>query len=394
MTGRLAAAAAAAERKLRRDRRCVDMGNPFLRARLEGRSLSQTWYGNPEHAANSMTPVTLKDIARSLDVSVMTVSKVLRDRTDVGAETRARVLSRAKELNYRPNLTARGLVTGQSRQVGVIVPTLLHPFFAEVLEALSSTMMQGGYALMISSSMEDPVREEATIEQHLGHRLDGLIIASCSSSPAKFQQLKDQRIPFVLIDRFFPGFEANFVGVDDVAVGRMATEHLISMGCKRIAHIRGLEFTTGLGRFKGYKNALKRHGLRFDPDLVSPYVTADGRDWQQSFDAMRNMLAGKRPDGVFCYNDPIAIAAIDVALEAGLRIPKDIAFVGCDNLHYDASLKAPLTSIDHHSSLIGDRAAKMLLSLLTDSKLRKPRRVLLQPSLVVRQSSLRRSKAR
>jgi LacI family transcriptional regulator len=340
-----------------------------------------------------MATVTLKDIAQAVGVSVMTVSKVMRDRTDVGAETRARVLAKAREMSYRPNLTARGLVTGRSRQVGVIVPTLLHPFFAEVLEALSLTMMQGGYALMISSSMEDPAREEATIEQHLGHRLDGLMIASCSSSPTKFQQLKDQKIPFVLIDRYFPGFPANFVGVDDVEVGRIATEHLIAMGCKRIAHIRGLEFTTGLGRFEGYKLALKQHGRKFDPDLVSPYVTADGRDWQQSFTAMRNLLAGKRPDGVFCYNDPIAIAAIDVALEAGLRIPQDIAFVGCDNLHYDSSLKAPLTSIDHHSSEVGVRAATMLLRLLKDKKSSKPRHVVLQPSLVVRQSSLRRSRA-
>jgi LacI family transcriptional regulator len=341
----------------------------------------------------STMPVTMKDVAQALGVSVMTVSKAMRDHADIGAETRKRVLSKAKELHYRPNLSARSLVTGQSYQVGIIVPTLLHPFFAEVLQALASTMKQSGYAVLISSSMEDSVVEEAAIEQLLAHRLDGLIVASCSSSPAKFQQLKEHGTPFVLIDRFFPGFRANFVGVDDVAVGRMATEHLIEMGCKRIAHIRGLEFTTGVLRFEGYKLALERHGLKFDPDLVSPYMTADGRDWQQSFDAMRRLLAGKRPDGVFCYNDPIAIAAIDVALEAGLRIPKDIAFVGCDNLHYDASLKAPLTSIDHHSALIGVRAAKMLLRQLKDKTSKTTRHVVLQPSLVVRESSRRRDKA-
>lgn len=335
----------------------------------------------------------MKHIAQALGVSVVTVSKVMRDHSDIGAETRKRVLSKAKELNYRPNLTARSLVTGQSCQVGVIVPTLLHPFFAEVLEALSSTMKQDGYAVIISSSMEDPAIEEAAIEQLLAHRLDGLIIASCSSSPAKFQQLQEHGIPFVLIDRFFPGFRANFVGVDDLAVGRMATEHLIAMGCRRIAHIRGLKFTTGVRRFEGYKSALKQHGLKFDPELVSPYMTADGRDWQQSFTAMRNLLAGKRPDGVFCYNDPIAIAAIDVVLEAGLRIPRDIAFAGCDNLHYDSSLKAPLTSIDHHSGLIGVRAAKMLLRLLSDKSSKTIRQVVLQPSLVIRESSLHRGKS-
>ena len=136
--------------------------------------------------------VRMKDIAQALGVSVVTVSKVMRDHQDIGPETRQRVLDKAKELSYRPNLTARSLVTGQSYQVGVIVPTLLHPFFAEVLEALSSTMKRDGYAVMISSSMEDPVIEEAAIEQLLGHRMDGLIVASCSTSPAKCQQLKEQ----------------------------------------------------------------------------------------------------------------------------------------------------------------------------------------------------------
>ncbi len=340
-----------------------------------------------------MATVTMKDIAQALGVSVMTVSKVMRDRLDVGAETRQRVLSKAKELHYRPNLTARSLVTGESRQVGVIVPTLLHPFFAEVLQALSSTMRQSGYAVMISSSMEDPAIEEAAIEQLLGHRLDGLIIASCSTSSAKFRQLEKQGTPFVLIDRFFPEFRTNFVGVDDHAVGRIATEHLIAMGCKRIAHIRGLEFTTGVGRFEGYKLALSRHRLKFDPDLVTPYLSTDGLDWQQSFDAMRQLLAGKPFDGVFCYNDPIAMSAIDVALEAGLRIPQDIAFVGCDNLHYGASRRVQLSSIDHHSSQIGVRAAKLLLKLLNDKATASSRRVVLLPSLVVRHSSLRREKA-
>jgi len=333
----------------------------------------------------------MKDIAQALGVSVVTVSKVMRDHSDIGAETRQRVLSKAKELNYRPNLTARSLVTGESHQVGIIVPTLVHPFFAEVLEALSTTMKQSGYAIFISSSMEDPAIEDAAIEQFLAHRMDGLIIASCSTSPAKFQQLKQNEIPFVLIDRFFPAFKTNFVGVDDLAVGRMATEHLIAMGCKRIAHIRGLEFTTGVRRFEGYKLALKQHGLKFDPDLVSPYMTADGRDWERSFDAMRNLLA-RRPNGVFCYNDPMAVAAIDVALQAGMRIPQDIAFVGCDNLHYDGSLKAPLSSIDHHSSLIGVRAAKMLLQLMQGTASKAVRHIALQPSLVVRESSLRRNR--
>ena len=117
------------------------------------------------------------------------------------------------------------------------------------------------------------------------------------------------------------------------------------MGCKRIAHISGLPFTTGVRRLAGYKAALEEGGLKFDPSLVSPFMTVDGRDWEQSHGAMQLLLKNKRPDGVFCYNDPIAIAAIDAALEAGLRIPEEMAFIGCDNLHYDSSLKIPLSGI-------------------------------------------------
>jgi LacI family transcriptional regulator len=337
--------------------------------------------------------VTMKDIARELGVSVVTVSKVMRNHSDISAETRKRVHDKAKELNYRLNFSARSLITGRSYQVGIIVPTLLHPFFGEVLEALSSTLVQSGYAAIIASSKEDPDVEAAAIEQFQAHRLDGLIVASCSSSPARFKQLRDQELPFVLIDRCFPDFRTNFVGVDDFAVGKMATEHLIEMGCRRIAHISGLPFTTGVRRFEGYKSALEEHGLKFDPSLVSPYMTADGRDWEQSRGAMQPLLGKKRPDGIFCYNDPIAIAAMDAALEAGLRVPEDMAFIGCDNLHYDSSLKVPLSSVDHHSSQIGVRAAKILVQILRDKSAKRLQTVMLEPSLVVRASSRFRGKA-
>jgi LacI family transcriptional regulator len=337
-------------------------------------------------------PVTMKDIAKELGVSVVTVSKVMRGHSDIGTETRERVLAKAKELNYRINFSARSLITGKSYQVGIIVPTLLHPFFGQVLEALSSTLVQNGYAAIITSSKEDAGVEEAAIEQFLAHRLDGLIIASCSTSSAKFKQLQELDMPFVLIDRYFPDLRTNFVGVDDFAMGKMATTHLITMGCKRIAHIRGLPFTTGVGRFEGYKSALKEHGLKFDPSLVSPYMTVDGRDWEQSHGAMQPLLGSKRPDGVFCYNDPIAIAAIDAALEAGVRIPEDMAFIGCDNLHYDSSLKVPLSSMDHQSGQIGVRAAKILLHLLKDKTANRLRNVMMEPSLLVRASSLYRGK--
>jgi LacI family transcriptional regulator len=140
------------------------------------------------------------------------------------------VLARVKELDYRPNLRARSLATGRSNLIGLIVPDLLHPFFAEAAKALSSVLKESGYYVIISSSEEQPTLEEREIEQYLAQRLDGLIIASCSASPAKFQYLQEQGVPFVLMDRRFSGFRANYVGINDVAAGRMATAHLLSIG--------------------------------------------------------------------------------------------------------------------------------------------------------------------
>ena len=181
----------------------------------------------------------MKDIARDLGVSVVTISKVLRNHPDVGDETRERVLARVKELDYRPNLAARSLVTGRTYLVGLVVPDLLHPFFAEIAKSISEVLRQSGYYLIVSSSEEDPDLEEQEIDQLLARRLDILIIASCRLTVDLFFRVEKQKTPYVLIDRSLPGLSANFVGVDDEAVGLLATRHLIDVGCKLIAHIRG-----------------------------------------------------------------------------------------------------------------------------------------------------------
>src|ERR1041384_8509511 len=164
----------------------------------------------------------LKDIARDLGVSAVTVSKVLRNHPDIGGETRERVLARVKELDYRPNQAARSLVTGRTYLVGLVVPDLLHPFFAEIAKSLSDGLRESGYYLIISSSEEDPNLEEQEINHLLARRLDTLIIASCRSTVDLFFRIEKQQTPYVLIDRSLPGLAANFVGVDDDAVGMLA----------------------------------------------------------------------------------------------------------------------------------------------------------------------------
>jgi LacI family transcriptional regulator len=333
----------------------------------------------------------MKDIARDLGVSVITISKVLRNHPDVGDETRERVLARVKELDYRPNLAARSLVTGRTYLVGLVVPDLLHPFFAEIAKSLSDVLRGSGYYLIVSSSEEDPEIEEQEINQLLARRLDTLIIASCRSTVDLFFRIEKQQTPYVLIDRILPGLSANFIGVDDEAVGRLATRHLIEIGCKRIAHIRGPETSTGIRRVEGYKQALTQAGLRVLDDYIITEHKGDVETKQRGAEAMRQLLSLKpRPDAVFCFNDPLAMGAMNYALDRGIRIPEDVAVIGCGNLHYDDSLSVPLSSIDQHSRQIGEEAARIALGILNSKVPPRPQTIVLQPELVVRRSTQRR----
>ena len=335
--------------------------------------------------------IRMKDIANDLGLSAVTVSKVLRDHPDIGEETRERVLKRVKELDYQPNVLARSLVTGRSYLVGLIVPDLLHPFFAEVAKALSVAIRSKGYSLIVSSSEEDPELERREIRQLLARRLDALVIASTGSSVEQFELMERKKEPFVLIDRDFPGISANFVGVDDEAAGRIATEHLLDIGCKRIAHIRGRETSTGIGRFEGYRKALLNRGLPYLEEYVVSRFSVDTQSLEQGAEGMRQLLRRRpRPDGLFCYNDPLAIGAINTIIEEGLKVPDDIAVIGCGNLHYDVSLRVALSSIDQHSSEIGKRAADILLNLIESKQAPRARSCILEPALVVRASTLRK----
>jgi LacI family transcriptional regulator len=334
--------------------------------------------------------VTMKDIAEQVGVSIITVSKVLRGHTDIGAETSRRVLDRARELNYRPNLAARSLVTGKSSLVGLVVPDLLHPFFVEVGNALARILKQNGYYLIISSSEEDPVMEEHAIEHLLAHRLDALVVSSCSKTlPQQFSDIQKQGTPLVLLDRTFDNFRSNFVGSDSVEMGFIATQHLFDIKRKRIAHIRGPELSTGRARLEGFLKAYKAQGIRLNPDYVVGTSTVDINSTEQGFAAMNKLLAlPSPPDAVFCYSDPLAIGAMDAILHAGMTIPQDVAVVGCGNLHYDVHLKIPLTSVDQQTALLGQRTGKMLLSILQHSGKINLRRTLEKTHLVIRESSV------
>jgi len=339
----------------------------------------------------------MKEIARDLGVSVVTVSKVLRHHNDISRKTRDRVMERSRELGYRPNLTARSLVTGRSSLVGLIVPDLVHPFFAEVARSLAMALRERGLYLLICSSEGDPELEREQIEHLLSRRLDAIVIAPVGNDDDALECISAAETPLILLDRQSSVPHAHFVGVNDLQVGMMATEHLISIGCKRIAHLRGPENSVGRKRLEGYTSALKKAGLPFRPELVSEVSRGDvGSKAQGANETARLLSRSPRPDAFFCFNDPMAIGAMDTALGRGIAIPKQLAVVGCGNLHYDSSLRIPLSSIDQKSEQIGQRAAGIVLNLTSRDKDAEDatspvevERVILRPKLIVRQSTLR-----
>jgi LacI family transcriptional regulator len=333
-------------------------------------------------------PVRMKDIARDLGISPMAVSKALRNHKDISEETKARVRKRAAELNYRMDWVARSMVTGRTFLVGLVVPDLMQSFFAEIATALTAALAPAGYYLLISNSGERAEDEAANIDLLVARKVDGLIIASAQRSAKAFKALKT---PYALIDRQVPGLKANYVGTRNEDIGFVATHHLVEQGCKRIAHLKGPALSTALGRWRGYRRALEKNGLALSGELVEQA----GHDDASGYQAMKRLLAAKRrPDGVFCFNDPVAAGAMRAILEAGLSIPKDIAVIGAANMHYGDMFRVPLSTVDQGTSAMGEEAAQLLLANMTAGKPPPPRQILLPPRLIVRASSRRLSETR
>jgi LacI family transcriptional regulator len=333
-----------------------------------------------------LMPVTMMDIARDLDVSVVTVSKVLRNQGRISEATRQRVLRHAKKLNYQMNWVARSLVTRRTYTIGLLLPEFAHPFFAEIARAVANSVRPHGYHVLIASFEEDPELEASEVESLLARQVDGLIIASAQASrkAEMFKRVQVRKTPYVLIDRPIRGLRACFVGADNHAIGRIATEHLIARGCRHIAHLRGPEVGIASERLEGYRSALKNAGLRRD----STYIADGGHGDVSGYEGMKKLLnLDPRPDGVFCYNDPVGIGAMKAVLDAGLRLPRDVALVGAGNLHYSDALSVPLTSVDQGTCKIGALAAELLLERIASKGSMRPKTILIPPRLVGRESS-------
>jgi len=331
--------------------------------------------------------VRLKDIARELNLSIITVSKALRSNSDISEATRQRVLARMKELDYQPNMAARALATGLSSTLGLIVPDLVNPFFAELAKSLGGFLRKEDNGLILASSEDDAEIEQAEIKMMLARGVDALLIASCQATLEGFYNVHNQRTPFILVDRSFPQLRANFVGTDDYVGGVMATEHLLERGRRRLAHLGGPDLSPAVDRLRGFRTALLDHGLQPRDGFILSRSRVEESGDEAGYAMMQELLRAKvRPNGVFCYNDVTAIGAMEATLNAGLSVPEDIAFVGFGNVRYSKYLHIPLTSVEQSTEQLGEVAAQLALDLVA-KKLDKPKTIKLQPTLAVRAST-------
>jgi LacI family transcriptional regulator len=334
----------------------------------------------------------LKDIAKSLNLSISTVSAALQNRSDISDATRERVLKKVRELNYHPNSLARSLVTQRTHVLGVVVPDLSRSFFAEVIKGIDSLTSAAGYNLLLCNTGENANREEQEVGTLLSRQVDGLIIASAHkpNSAAFYRRLSDIGVPVVLIDRRFP--KMHFVGGDDERIGYIATKHLIDQGYRKIGHLSGPQnISTAIGRRKGFLKALRQFDRQPSEHriLEVPYHRESG-----SFDAMQQLLSlADPPDAVFAASDPIAIGALQAILQAGLQPGPQVGLIGVGNHRYGEYLCVPLSTVNQRCVEIGRTAASLLLKLVREKQIKEPQTILLEPELVIRASSLRNAQA-
>lgn len=328
---------------------------------------------------------TLADIAKELGLSKMTVSRAINNDPLVTAKTRERVLDIARRLNYKPNHFARALVTNRSFLTGVIVPDLMHSYFAEILHGISDFARSANYQIVIGNSEEQIGRELSEVEA-LRWRTDGMIIAPTVpvSKMGIYRKMIDEGTRIVLIDRTLEGLDCPMVTTDNVRVGFMAAEYLIKLGHTKIGHLKGTATSTSRERYEGFKRALNENNLQPDKS----YVKNCGLMESDGYRVMSEWIEeGNLPTAIFAVNDPAAIGAMQAMNEKGLKIGEDVALIGGGNIHYGDMLGVPLTTVSWSRAEMGQTAMRLLVQLIEGSdRDAVKQKVILYPNLVIRQS--------
>lgn len=332
--------------------------------------------------------VTRNDVARLAGVSSATVSYVINDGPRPVAEaTRAKVLQAIEELGYRPNITAQNLRRQRTSTIGLVFTTidrhLSHPYCADLLTSIGEECAQQGFDLLLSPSSDRAT--ELTIYERLvgGGRVDGIIFTGVRHDDNRITYLKEQEASFVVLGRSEDDDEICYVDVDGAQGTDEATQHLINQGWQRIAYI-GLpaELMCADDRLAGYRRALARNGMVYDPALVVNVPITEAAGYQ----AMTQFLAQEDPpDAVVASSDELALGAMDAAQKQGLVVGQDVAVIGFDDIPSATRGNPPLTTIRQPMYEIGTRLGHMLIQIIKGEALEE-RQVILPPTLVIRES--------
>jgi LacI family transcriptional regulator, galactose operon repressor len=329
---------------------------------------------------------TIKDVARRAGVSVATVSHAVSGRVRVSEALREKVREAIQELDYQPNALARHLRRRATGLIGMIVPDAGNPFYAAVAQGLEDAGLARGHLSIICNSKYEPRRELAYIDALCAHRVGGIALVPITGSFEPLERLRRRGVATVVLDHDLPGAWFDCLVVDNVRGADLATTHLLELGHRRIGFLDRPEQETRhvVSRRQGYEATLRRAGLTPDPALVA----SGGLDYQDAARAAERLLRREpRPTALVCFNDVMAIGSLAAARRLGLGVPRDLSIVGFDDVPLSGMVNPPLTSVAQPKARLGQLAAELLAAGMTDGERAEPRHVVLEPSLVVRDST-------
>ena len=332
--------------------------------------------------------VTIKDIAKELGVSPSTVSRALKDHPDISSETKKAINDLAKKLNYSPDPIALSLKSRKSKIIGVIIPEIVHYFFATVLHGIEDFAYNSGYNVMICESNESYERELKNVEALLSNRSDGILVSLTKNTKDynHFKKIQDAGVPLVFFDRICKILDTDRVIVDDEKGSFEAVEHLISIGCKNIAHLSAADhLVISQQRKAGYIRALETYGIAVDPDLIIKCDTIS--EAQENLPALLSRTP--RPDGIFAINDLTAAEALNIIKDMGLKVPEDIAVVGFTNGQISNLTNPTLSSVEQHGYEIGKEAATLLINRIEKQEYYAPITRVIETKFIPKASSSR-----
>ena len=333
--------------------------------------------------------ITIKDIAKRLNISVSTVSRALRDTYDVSQDTRDKVLAMASELHYKPNFNAIGLAQGRTHNIGVILPFITNYYFSTVITGIQEMAYNQGFNIALFVTNDSPEREKTILQNLSISGLDGLLISVSSDSEEceHLQEVIDEGIPIVFFDRVATGIQTSKVMQDDYNGAFEAVEHLIKNGYRKIAHIagpKGLFFTQK--RLNGYLAALEKYKIPVRPEWIihSGFSQECGET-----DTYQLLKCNDVPDSIFAVNDRKAIGAMLALKKKNIRIGSEMGVIGFTNDPVSSIITPTLTTVAEPAFEIGKKSCELLLKHITKKNF-VPQEVILPGKLIVRESTLRK----